>query len=561
MILLFESAKYDAEKLQPLLGERYYRPLVGGQVQIDYVGYYYAAPAEHSVLLLPKVFLKNGQAFAGYTPDQWLDLPHNKDLQTELKRSNKADFMFRFSVWLYQAIKIFRQRHPDSSIAENADLQQITQPEGRKSLSELEIISSLLRFHQDNPALFTFIKRYNNSQRHQVSWNRTVQRQTPLLQNDVPIYVQTVNKRKNMDSDEELFVLFFSLLRHLKEAYSLKVELNPLYEPLPEREFKRLLDGQGTRRLQQIRGKYYSDKMRQLWQLIYAYFDRAERSKTQKDFREVLLVRDFNIVFEDMIDALLTDPAAPLPKALKEHKDGKILDHIYEYASLIAPEDRIYHIGDSKYYSDAAAMSQESVFKQYTYARNVIQLNIDLLNEGKLAAPLHYRDPLTEGYNVTPNFFISALVNDTLDFQTDGLKIRPNSLRANRHFADRLFDRDTLLLQAYNINFLYVLANYVTQNRQETTRFREAARRQFRGQLVDYLSQEYVFYKITVITDSLENFITKHFRLLSGRMYRPVHFEEKAFLLAIQKSAHARWLQTDFFVIAPEVSQEQWQIV
>ncbi|TAF95738.1 MAG: LlaJI family restriction endonuclease [Cytophagia bacterium] len=561
MILLFESAKYDTEKLQPLLGERYYRPLVDGQAQIDYVGYYYAAPADHSVLLLPKVFLKNGQTFAGHTPNEWLDLPHNPTLQAHIKQEGKADFMFRFSVWLYQAIKIFRQRHPDSSIAESADLQQITEPQGHKSLSELEIINSLLRFHRGNPALFTFIKRYNNSQRHQVSWNRTVQRQTALLQNGVPMYVETVNKRKNIDSDEELFVLFFSVLRHLNNAYNLKIELNPLYEPLPEREFKKLLAGQGTRRLQQIRGKYYSDKMRQLWQLLYAYFNRAERSKTQKNFREVLLVRDFNIVFEDMIDALLTDPAVPLPKALKEHKDGKILDHVYEYASLIAPEDSIYHIGDSKYYSDATTMGQASVYKQYTYARNVIQLNIDLLNEGKLAAPLRYRDPLTEGYNVTPNFFISALVNDSLDFQADGLAIRPDSLRANRHFTDRLFDRDTLLLQAYNINFLYVLASYATQNRQETTRFREAARRQFRGQLVDYLRREYVFYKIKVTANTLENFVTKHFRLLNGQMYRPAHFEENTLLVAVQKSVHAEWLQRDFSVIGPEVSVENWQIV
>ncbi len=535
MILLFESAKYDSQAIEPLLGERYYRPIGSGMVQIDYVGYYYQAPANDSVLILPKVFLKNGQTFLGYAPDQWLNLPQNKDLQTELKQNKQTDFLFRFSVWLYQAIKIFGQRQPDSTITDAADLQYITEPNGQRHLSELEIINSLLRFNRDNPSLFTFIKRYNTSQKQQVSWQRTVSKQTPIIQNGLPVYVETVNKRKNIDSDEELFVLFFSVLKHLNKTYNLKSTLSLLYEPVSEREFKKLLDGGGTRRLKQIRNRYYSDKMRQLWQLLYAYFDRAERAKSQKEFREIVLVRDFNIVFEDMIDSLLTDPAQPLPKKLKEHKDGKILDHIYEYQSLIAPHDSIYHIGDSKYYSDGNTMAQSSVYKQFTYARNVIQLNIDLLKEGKLAQPLRYRDDLTEGYNVTPNFFISALVNDLLSFKTDDLLLRPEKLKPNNHFIDRLFDRDTLLLQAYNINFLYVLANYVTQNRTETTRFRESTRRLFRSHLVEYLNSQYVFYKIIPTELTLEDFVTQHFRLLNGQMYRPSHFEN-AILVAIKKN-------------------------
>jgi hypothetical protein len=546
MLLLFESAKYEIESLQPFLGERYYRPLGAGLGQIDYVGYYYHAPAAHSVLILPKVFLKEGKVWGIYTPQEFfaLQLADTEQARKEFQRTGKADFLFRFSVWLYQAIKIFKRRHPDSLLTDSADLQQIIEPEGQKQLSELEVINSLLHFQRDNPALFTFVKRYNTSQRHQVSWHRTVQKQTPVLQNGVPVYIETVNKRKAINADEELFVLFFSLLRHLNEAYGLKAELSPLYERLPKREFEKLLDGQGTRRLKQIRGNYYTDKLRQLWQLLYAYFDRAEHAKTHQGMREVVLVRDFNIVFEDMVDALLTDSTQPLPKALKEHKDGKILDHIYEYNSLLSPEDSIYHIGDSKYYSDTSALSKESVYKQFTYARNVIQLNIDLLNEGKLAQPLHYRDPLTEGYNVTPNFFISALVNDSLDFSKANLRPRPDSLQTNTHFADRLFDRDTLVLQAYNINFLYVLASYVTQNRQETVRFRQSTKQQFRQRLLDHLKSRYVFLKLTPTNQSLEDFVTQHFRLLNGRMYRPASFTDAILVALPKEQTRPKWLET-----------------
>ncbi|MCU0339965.1 MAG: LlaJI family restriction endonuclease [Spirosomaceae bacterium] len=540
MIVLFESARYTTETLRGFLGERFYRELNASEAQIDYVGYYYQAPASHSALLLPKVFLKDGK-FAGLSPTELLDLQLTdaKEARQRLYEAGKSEFLFRFGVWLYQAIKIFGQRHPDTSITESADLQHITQPEGQQYLSELEVISSLLRFHHDNPTLFTFIKRYNSSQRHQVSWPRTVQKKIPVLQNGQPLYVETINKQKNIDSDEELFVLFFSVLEHLNEQYGFKTSLSPLYATVTKGEFQKLLNGQGVRRLREIRGKYFSDKMRQLWQLLYAFFARAERTKTQQGTRELLLVRDFDIVFEDMIDALLTDSEKPLPRKLKEHKDGKALDHIYEYASLLTPEDTIYHIGDSKYYQEHSDFGETSVYKQYTYARNVIQLNIDLLNDGKLAMPLRYRDNLTEGYNITPNFFISALVNDTLDFKDNGLSQRGSTLKPNRHFSDRLFDRDTLILQAYNINFLYVLANYVSKNKQETEQFRQRAKQQFRARLMQYLAENYAFWKVTPQHDSLETFVTTHFQLLNGKMYRPAQFE-KAILVALEKNSSSQ---------------------
>lgn len=535
MILLFESAVYETEKLRPLLGERFFREVSNTHAQIDYVGYYYQAPTAHSVLILPKVFLNKERVFAGYSATQLLDLQisDNDELKKQWQQTGKSDFLFRFSVWLYQAIKIFHQRHPDNTLTESADLQHIIQPEGGKQLSELEVINSLLHFNRHNPSLFTFIKRYNSSQKHQINWTRTAQKKIPYLQSGVPVYVETLGKQKNIDSDEELFVLFFSTLQYLSRQYGFKVSLCTLYETLSEAAFKKLLSGQGIKRLKQIRGKYFSDKMRQLWQLLYAFFDRAERTKTQQNFREVLMVKDFNIVFEDMIDKLLVSDKE-LSK-FKNQKDGKILDHIYEYFSLLTPDDHIYHIGDSKYYREDSDLSGNSIFKQYTYARNVIQLNIDLLNKGKLVSPLHYRDDLTEGYNVTPNFFISAVIDDTLDFKNDGLTIRPEKIKSNQHFKDRLFDRDTLLLQAYNINFLYVLLSYVTQNQEENSRFSGTAKRIFRSKLIDLLNSEYDFYKLTPKEgNSLEVFISRHFRLLIGKIYRPAQSENEL-LLALKK--------------------------
>ena len=70
------------------------------------------------------------------------------------------------------------------------------------------------------------------------------------------------------------------------------------------------------------------------------------------------------------------------------------------------------------------------------------------------------RDNLTEGYNPIPNFFISAHIPDRnhskekfLSFEDDALHNEQN-IQLNRQFENRLFDRDTLLLCHYDVNFL-----------------------------------------------------------------------------------------------------------
>jgi hypothetical protein len=44
-----------------------------------------------------------------------------------------------------------------------------------------------------------------------------------------------------------------------------------------------------------------------LYNLLYAFFERSEKTQSKKQIEEVLLIKDFNIVFEDMIDDLIGD--------------------------------------------------------------------------------------------------------------------------------------------------------------------------------------------------------------------------------------------------------------
>jgi hypothetical protein len=376
------------------------------------------------------------------------------------------------------------------------------------------------------------------------------------------VYAEPVVKQKHINYDEELIVLYLSTLAALRQEYGFRLELNPLYNLLSARDMERFRS-QATRRLKQIKGKYFSDKLLRVWQLLYQYYDRQEQLHANRPFSEILLVRDFNVVFEDMIDHLLSDPKENLPPTLKDQPDGKRVDHIYAYRDLIwktdtvedKEGDEIYHIGDSKYYLERNEIGTHSVSKQFTYARNVIQQSIDLLNKGNLDYPLRYRDSLTEGYNPTPNFFISATVNKELSFTADDLRPRNvgnAEIIVNRHFEGRLFDRDTLLLQAYNINFLYVLHAYVAKNLIQRDLFRKNTRSQFRQNMVDNLRSNYLFFKVTPHDNDLDTFVTKHFRRLAGKMYRPSGFDT-AILLAIEEN-----IKEDLYF--PDANVEPWNL-
>jgi hypothetical protein len=267
-----------------------------------------------------------------------------------------------------------------------------------------------------------------------------------------------------------------------------------------------------------------------MWHLLYTYCERQEQIKLQRSKKEFLLAKDFNIVFEDMVDALLAE--SNLPKQLKEQNDGKIIDHIYPYQDLLTEQDFIYHIADSKYYGANAKLSKHNQAKQYTYAKNVIQYNVDWLNDDKNTGNIRYRDELTEGYNIMPNFFISAFVNDNLDFREDGLKFKANFKR-NNHFTNRLFDRNTWILQAYNINFLFVLSAYIQNSNSQKETFKKHTRKQFRTKLVQYLNDKFEFRKIIVASD-IEQFVEQNFKQLQGKIYRPSGWKNEL-ILATEK--------------------------
>ena len=76
------------------------------------------------------------------------------------------------------------------------------------------------------------------------------------------------NKKKQVNFDEELLIIFFSILQHMKETYGFPVKINVNFELIRGKKFERYINGYGKTRLKQIKYKYFSDKALELWDFL-----------------------------------------------------------------------------------------------------------------------------------------------------------------------------------------------------------------------------------------------------------------------------------------------------
>lgn len=532
MILLFEEYHYPKQLLKEVLGGYGHlaTELKNGKAKVQYVGYFFSKERGDSVFILPKVFIEEQEkakfAFGKYVPEDIVSISVNEEgVVKRLIEDGDHNVVFELSVWIYRAITQFISRNIDTDIVEDAIIQNPTDANGERSQTMLDIILQLLDFHKKHRHLFTYVSIINASGNNKIHWGKTISKTQPIIKEKTPYYVEFRNKNKAVNLDEELIVLFYSTLEYLCDTYNFRIKSDVQYELLSSQKIRDLIETKrGTRILKKIRRKYFTDEFVKLWRLLYTFFDMAENIKSHKYHEDRLLVKNFNIVFEDMIDYLIGSKMEDIPDVLKNQADGKIVDHIYKAKSLIDDND-IYYVGDSKYYAAWNEVGANSIYKQFTYAKNIIQFNINLLHhwepqDKSKDKHLPYRDSLTEGYNITPNFFIRGVVDSKNISYEENIKEQSDVVRFNRHFYNRLFDRDTLILKEYNINFLYVLSTYAIHIDSESRTHR--LRTLFRNDLLKSLEKTYTFYKVKQRAGgvSLEELVRAHFYTFAGRMYQ-----------------------------------------
>lgn len=558
MRVIIEGYCYQASAVRDVLHELSTLENVEGEISVGYVGYYYNPQLKDCVFILPKVLVnEENKVFSRLDPHDIIDLDNCKLLTSE-----EHSFIYEFAVWIYRAIEVFNKNNPKNDIVYRRQIAEMGKGKRMLSNTFLDILLSLLRFNKERHSFFTTVLRNLHSGYNKINWMRTISRSTAWVKNGTPVYLNPVNKKRQINTDEELIIIYFSILNHISETYGFPVDITLGFELIKGRKFEHYLKGYGKRRLKQIKYRYFSDIQLRLWELCYAFFDKAHQIHIVAEQREYLLVKSFNIVFEAIIDELIGDKE--VPRGLKDQADGKRVDHIYSYRNLTNNEgDKpIYYIGDSKYYKLGNKVSAESVYKQFTYARNVIQWNLNLfLDESKENVELQkrhpkYRDEQTEGYNIIPNFFISAKMDEKLSYADNvSTTNRENNTFLSRHFENRLFDRDTLLVYHYDVNFLYVVSLYARENAHQKAQWKEKVRELFREKVQAALEEKYKFYAMTPKPGlNHEKYLRENFQELLGKVYRP--FDDTNYLsLALDKQKESEnkdlldKLQKDYYVV------------
>jgi hypothetical protein len=399
-------------------------------------------------------------------------------------------------------------------------------------ISFLDIVLSFVNFHKMNKNNILYIHKTKISSNHKknINWNKTINKSSPFITTSgTPLYFEFFSTKKFIDSEEILFCMFYSVLNHFNSNFHFFIQIDKSFNLYTGTSFDKL-NLNALKILKRIRHKYYSDVSVKMYKLLEIYFSHSNSASFFHKKEEYIMVKYYHLIFEDMIDKLLTNQFEYVEsndglslKKMKHNKDGKIIDHLFQHDSLIDRNEKIFYIGDSKYYKNLNNINKESIFKQFTYAKNIIQFNIDLLNENKLNdIAVRYRDEITEGYNLTPNFFIQGILPDDLNFDSDGLILDSNKpVHHSYHFKERLFDRDSLFINYYSINFLYILKNYCISDFNTLNNQRSRIYEYFRSNFIGFLkNSSFIFLQSDFETVTLlKKFIDNEYKQLIGRIY------------------------------------------
>ena len=554
MLLFIEGYPYnlnaivkDGLSVRDILKDVVSVPVKEEYYAFGYVGYCYSKAAKDVIFFLPKVVLtgerneeNEDDTIFGASPQDIIDFSSDtiKEKFTEEGSKEYQEFLSTLSIWIYRTISVYKETHNDN-ILESKEYQGESRGKKIKHNTLLDVIIALRDFNKNNQDYFTFIAKNVHTGVNKIQWQKTITSTNPIFLKGQPVYTDPVNRKKMVNFDEELLIIFFSILNYIKEEHGFSFDMNINYQLISYDKIKHTYIGKnfGCRRLKQIKYKYFSDKALRIWDLCYAFFDREYKISINRQAEDFLLAKDFDHIFEVMIDTLIGgEDKNKLPKELTEQRDGKLVDHMFIGQGLIEqsnlPAELTYYIGDSKYYkrskNDTVVLGDKSIYKQYTYAKNVIQWNMNLfLDDTDDGEQPQLRDALTEGYNPIPNFFISARIPNKkegskfLSFDDAQLVELANGVQFNRQFENRLFDRDTLLLCHYDVNFLYIVSLYGRANKSKQATWREYVRKNFRQKIQETFNKLYTFRTIQPRAGKdCYQFLKENFSQLNGKLYR-----------------------------------------
>lgn len=563
MKIYIEESEYEISDLKKSFGDdESFFTKKKDKYFINHVGYYHKINTSDNlksssvVYMLPKVFKLQYDLFERF------NLLESEGKSPSIKSQDNL-WARKLIVYFYRGLKEYKNRITNSTYFESRNEQEsldLKSSSGKEEYTFMDLYLAFSKFYikHRNTILFKHIQDVSNQAR-KPKWEKTIKKSLPIMnQKKQPIYIEIRNRKKVVDVEEDLITIFVSIIHSFDKEFGLEFKIDSIYKIYKGAAFNKLCKN-GLVKLRKIKHKYFSDVMKGMYNLCEMYFKKKETALANKK-PDYLAVNKYNQVFEDMIDKLLVnndyeeeDEYGLTLKDLKKNQDGKIIDHVYIDVSLIKNrfnEDKIYFIADSKYYSPEEKNEGEkeikkakgkALYKQFTYAKNLTQFNIDIFNRKGGNSDVKIRDKdVSEGYDIIPNFFIYGYLIDKADYKNIGLKLSsindPEKL-IKFHWDDRVFDRDTLFVQHHNINFLYVLKAYTSKNTETINRISDEIKSYLKRSFINFINDEnqsgFKFYMIRFLKkEQLTTFVYNDFKKLNGKCYS-FELKDKTHILII----------------------------
>ena len=128
MRILIEEHQYPAEVVENIIVGLTNLRNIKGKVSVNHVGYYYnpalGGGQGDTVFILPKVLLEDVEGvellFGKYRPEEVINLSEQQLLSPE-----EYSFVYELSVWVYRAIVVFRDSHPESDVVQQQLVQYL----------------------------------------------------------------------------------------------------------------------------------------------------------------------------------------------------------------------------------------------------------------------------------------------------------------------------------------------------------------------------------------------------------------------------------------------------
>ena len=235
---------------------------------LEYVGYCYSKTAKDVIFFLPKVVLtgesneENENAkdtIFGASPQEIIDF-ESEEIKSKFKEEGckeYKEFLSTLSIWIYRTISVYKQKYNDN-ILESREYQAESRGKKQKYNTLLDVIIALRDFNRNNQEYFTFIVKNVHSGHNKINWNKTINKSNAIIQQGTPIYTNPVNKKKMVNFDEELLVIYFSILNYIREIHGFSFDININYQLINSDRLKNVYINKnlGCRRLKQIKYKY-----------------------------------------------------------------------------------------------------------------------------------------------------------------------------------------------------------------------------------------------------------------------------------------------------------------